>query len=358
MGIDRASSLKRLQKELGAGTLHFLSEHREPQVESTGIATLDAALGVGGFVRGSMVTLYGGPSSGKSALAYTAIGNLMRRDDKACALVLDIERSASRDWMAKFGVDPERTVVVTEETVEDYVNVALECMKADTFDYVVVDSLGAVARSVDVFGKDGKGGDVNVMQVGGSSKVITAMVNLMNSALSAVDKRDYAGEEVVRPVVLFINQVRDVIGARVPMQSMPGGNAFKHMCNVIVKVQASGAAADRLMGTVGGVKRQVGQRVMCTVEKNKFAPPRRQGGYLFCYEECDEYGFGIDSSDALASLALERGVVQSKGAWCNYGDRKFNGRGALCDALRADSALYGEVYRETMETFAREALNG
>ena len=357
MAVDRKSAIAALAKELGAGTLHTLSEQIKPKVESTGIATLDAALGTGGFTRGSMVALYGGPSSGKSALAYTAIGNLMKRDETAMALVVDIERSADKDWMAMFGCDPDRVMVMTCETIEEYVNKTLACIKSNSFDYIVVDSLGAVARSVDVFGKDGDGGDVGVQQVGGSSRVITSMVNLMNSALSAIDKEKYSGHEVVEPVILFINQVRDVIGSRFPMQGMPGGNAFKHMCSVIVKVQASGAAADRMMGTVGGNKRQVGQRVMCTVEKNKFAPPRRQGGYLFCYEPCDEYGFGIDSADALVSLAVERGVVTGRGAWLYHGEDKYNGRQALCSAVRGDEKLYEGLYRETMETFAREAFD-
>ena len=203
--------------------------------------------------------------------------------------------------------------MIIEPTIEECVNAFQLAVRANCFDLILIDSLGAVIRAVDFDGKDGSGGDANTQQVGGSSRVITSWVNKANAELTRIEKMENVGSEVIKPAIIYINQVRDVIGSRFPTQGMPGGNALKHMMGTITRVQASGATADRMIGTVDGTKMQVGQRVMCTVEKNKYAPPRRQGGYLFCYEECDEYGFGVDSSDALYSLAVERGVIEAKG---------------------------------------------
>lgn len=360
MAIDRKKGLRSLAKALEGGAIYNLTEQKPIKVISTGIATLDAALGVGGFVRGSQAILYGSSSSGKSALAYTAIAALHEHDPEAMACIVDIERSANREWLEKFGIDTERVYIVQEPTIEDAVNAFQECMRASVFDIIVFDSLGAAMRAVSLDGKDGKGGDANVTQVGGTSKAITDLVNKVNGELIKLDMMENVGEEVIKPVVIYINQVRDVIGARFPMQSMPGGNALHHMAGVIVKVHASSAAGDKMYGNINGQKVQVGTRVMCTVEKNKFAPPRRQGGYSFCYQECPEWGFGIDSYSACYDLAVERNVIDARGAWAYYGTEgeegfiKTQGRNAFIDRMRADTALYEKVYAETMRTFALE----
>lgn len=362
--MDRSKGLKALAKRLDDGAIYTLSDQKPLQVVSTGIATYDAALGCGGLVRGSQAILYGSPSAGKSAIAYTVAANIQWNDPEALICIIDIERSANKEWLEKFGIDTSRVVIVQEPTIEECVNAFQEVMRAQAFDLIIIDSLGAVIRAVDLDGKDGKGGDANTQQVGGSARVITGWVNKANGELTKLDKLETMGEEVIKPVILYINQVRDDIGSRYPVQGMPGGNALKHMMGTITKVQASNAAADRMWGTVNGNKVQVGTRVICTIEKNKYAPPRRQGGYNFVYQECPEYGFGIDSYDACYSLAVERGVVEARGAWSYYGEEgqegffKANGRAAFIDAMRQDEALYQRVYKDTMETYRLEAENG
>lgn len=362
--MDRKKGLSRLSKALGDGAIYNLSEQRGLKVISTGIATVDSAMGTGGFVRGSQVAIYGTPSSGKSALAYTAIASCLRADADAMACIIDIERSANKEWLQKFGVDTDRVYIVQEPTIEEAVNAFQECMRAGCFDIILVDSLGAVIRSVDLDGRDGTGGDANTQQVGGSARVITGWVNKANGELTKLDKMENLGEEVIKPVIIYINQVRDVIGARFPTLAMPGGHALPHMMGMIIKVHASGAAGDKLMGTINGQKVQVGLRVTVTLEKNKYARPRSQGGYNFVYQECPEWGFGVDSYDACMSLAIERGVVESRGAWCYYGHegdagyRKANGRAAFIDLMRRDDALYDEVYSKVMDEVRKESEEG
>ena len=354
MAIDRESGLRSLRGRLKDGSMLRLSDRRPIDVVPTGVATLDAALGVGGLVRGSQNILWGSASSGKSALAYVAIGSLMRRDPQATACVFDIERSCDPDWMARFGVDPDRVTVVQQPTIEDNVNSFQEVMLASAFDYILVDSLGAVVRSVDFDGRDGKGGDASKAQVGGSSGVITRWVNKANSELIVLDKMEAAGEEVLKPVILYINQVRADLKSMYGGQTMSGGYALRHMANVIMRISASNAAADRITGTVGREKVQVGTHVTVTVEKNKYAAPKHQAGYDFVWEECPEREFGIDSVAACLDLALDRGVVRSKGAWLYWGEEgqdgfvKANGRSQMVELMRDNEGLYDDVYAAVM----------
>ena len=356
MAINRKKGLALLQKQLSDGALSILSQRPEKKVVSTGIATLDAAMGVGGFVRGQQVIVYGTPGSGKSSLAYTAVGNLMQRDEDAMVCIVDVERAANIEWLAKFGIDPDRTVIIEEPTVEADINALQQAVRANAFDYIIVDSLGAVMRAVEFDGKDGKGGDAETTQVGGSAKAITRMVNMANAEMVNMDKAEIAGNEVIKPVILFINQVRANIGSPYGGTKMSGGYALEHMSSVVLKVQASGAASDRMWGTVNGNKTQVGCRVTCKIERNKNAPTPRLAGYDFCWEECPEHTFGIDSAAACLDLALEYGVFEARGAWVYYGTDgedgfvKQNGRAAMLQVLRDNPEFMDKVYAETMDT--------
>lgn len=368
--IDRKKGLAILAKNIKDGAMMSLSEKPPLESVSTGIATLDSALGTGGFIRGSQNILWGTRSSGKSALCYTAIGNLMQRDPEARACIFDIERSATSDWLIKFGIDPERVTIIEEPTIEENVNTFQKVMRSCVFDFVVVDSLGAVIRATTFDGKNGQGGDANKAQVAGSSSVITQWVNKANSEFIVLDKMEAAGQEVIKPVLIFINQVRDNFNSMYGGHTMPGGNALQHMANVIIKITASNAPADKLIGTVNGEKQVVGTRVNCKIEKNKFAPKERSAGYNFCFEECPEHMFGIDSIAACFDLAVKYGIIESRGAWCYYGVEgepgyvKENGKGKMLELLRDNPEFYEKVYAETMNAVSveneeeMEAING
>lgn len=359
MAVNRKKGLEQLKKQLSDGSLSMLSEQPPRQVLSTGIATLDSALGVGGLVRGQQVIFYGPPDGGKSALAYTAAGNLMARDPDAMVCIVDIERSANPDWLVKFGIDPDRTVVIKEPTIEESVNAFQQAMRSCSFDYIIIDSLGAVIRANDFDGKDGKGGDANKAQVGGAAGVITRWVNKANAELISLDKQELVGAEVIKPVIIFINQVRDNFNSMYGGLTMPGGHALRHMSKTIIRVTASGAANDKMFGTVNGKRVQVGTRVVCKVERNKNAPDGRLAGYDFCWEECPEFAFGIDSVAACYDLAVEYGVIETRGAWCYYGEQgepgyvKANGRSAMLDLLRDNPEFFDDVYSKTMDAVSR-----
>lgn len=360
MAVNRKKGLAALEKVLKDGQMTSLADQKPLEVVPTGIATLDSALGVGGFVRGSMVVVYGQASAGKSAAAYTAIGNLMKSDPDAMACIFDVERSATKEWCEKFGIDPERVRIVQEPTIEDTVNDLQQVMRSNVFDYILIDSLGAVMRAVAFDGKDGKGGDENKAVVAGSAATITHLVNKVNGEFTVLDKMENTGHEVLKPVVLMINQVRVNMNSMYGGVDMPGGYALKHMMDVRLRVSASGAPADKMMGTVNGEKVQVGTRVNVTVEKNKFAPPLRQAGYNFCFEECPEWQFGIDSVAACFDLAVKHGVIATKGAWCRYGEEgdpgyvKANGKNAMMELLRDNPEFYDAVYADVMAAVGKD----
>ena len=141
---------------------------------------------------------------------------------------------------------------------------------------------------------------------------------------------------------------------------MPGGHALQHMASVIIRITASGAANDKIYGTVRGQKEQVGTRVSCIIEKNKYAPKNRAAGYNFIYEECPEHEFGIDSIGATIDLAIKYGVIKTSGAWCFFGTEgqagfvKTQGRAAMMTLMKDNPEFYSAVYNAVMDSVERE----
>lgn len=337
-------------------------------VISTGADTLDVALG-GGWMRGHQHMIMGTFSSGKSALTYSAIGRLLQFDYDAMACIVDIEGSVTPQWLEKFdGIDLDydnpdnnRVWVSTPDTVENAVNSLCGIIRQGIFDLIVVDSLGAVARGVEVDGKKGDGGDANAMQVAGSAGVITRMVNRVNAELTRIANQKRSGADVVLPVILYIGQARVNLKSPHGGLIISGGEGLKHACKTITEIRASGAADDARYATIHGERVKVGNRVICKNRKNKLAEPYREAAYMFYFVETDEYPFGVDSADSLLNLALGYNTIVQKGAWFYYGEEgqdgfvKCQGKNNLLDLIRDNPEFAKKVHDETMAIVMEES---
>lgn len=332
-------------------------------VISTGADTLDAALG-GGWMRGHQHMVMGEFSAGKSSLVNSAIGRLLSFDDKAIACIIDIEGSVTPQWLEKFdGIDFDyenprnnRVWVSTPDTAENAANTLGAVIREGIFDLIVVDSLGAVARGVEVDGRKGDGGDANTMQVSGSAGVITRMVNRVNSELTRINNQKRSGSEVIMPVVLYIGQAR--VNLKSPHGGMiiSGGEGLKHMCKTITEIRASGKSDDIKWGMVPGEKEKVkiGTRIIAKNRKNKLATPYREAGYMFYYTETEDHPFGVDSADSLVDLAVAYGVISASHSWLSYGVEgehgfvKAQGKAKFSELLRDNPEFAKVVHDETM----------
>ena len=344
-------SIARLKKKIGDGVI-TVAEQKPLEVISTGITPLDIALGVGGLPRGQITHIWGSPSSSKTSLVNHMVGELQKRDKEACACYIDIEHSLRAEWLAKFGIDPDRTVIVSASTIEDAMNDMMAVMAEGIFDIVVVDSIGALVRSVEIDGKDGKGADAHDASFGGVSALVTRWVKAVNSTLIRMDNRRYAGEDVKLPAVVFINQQRDDIGSMFAgAKKFSGGNALQHQMYINIRLKASGAAADKMYGTVNGKRAQVGTLITANIEKNKAAAPFRLGSWQFVYDDCPEYEFGVQQDRAKVDSAIEYGIVKvGGGGWIIYPDengeeQRIRSRDALVALVKENPSL-GEFFAE------------
>ena len=103
MSVD--SVMKQVNKEIGPGAVMRMSDAAlDIETVSTGILSLDHALGAGGLPRGRVVEIYGHESSGKTTIALSAVKAAM--DGGGEAAFIDAEHALDPRYAAEvMGVD-------------------------------------------------------------------------------------------------------------------------------------------------------------------------------------------------------------------------------------------------------------
>lgn len=357
--------LKQLSKKLPEGSFFTLNEQEKVDVIPSGISTLDYASGIGGFPRGWMTHIYGQASAGKSALIYQTIGNYQKEHPESLCAIVDLEKSATPEWMSKFGVDPERVIVVRPSTIDETCTMAMQLIEAGTFDIVMIDSLGAGILESEI------SNDTNRMA--GSSMAITRMVRSINSAFITLERqikiKQEAGDDVSDIVVaacLLVNQARANLKSLVASVTYSGGFSLGHMVAMNIYLRASGKADDKIKGTVDGAPMQVGTRCIGEFKKNKLGTPNKQFGVNFVWKECPEDGieFGMDNAQSIADLCLTLGLAETSGNTITFPTKyekeekvmdKVVGRKKFTEKIRQDKDLQNFLAEEISCVMAKEA---
>lgn len=357
---SKSQVLKKLAKKLPDGAVYTLNEQEGIEFIPTGISTLDYAIG-GGWPRGWMTQVYGPSSSGKSAMVLQSIGNYQKSHTESLAAVIDLEKSMTEDWAVKFGIDPDRLVVLRPTNVEEMITMSVEAVKANAFDIIMVDSLGAGLLQSEI--------ENDRTRMAGSAGNITRMVKAINSSFIELERErkvannsDGDANELVIPAVLLINQVRVNMSSMYGEDTYGGGKALGHMIGVNIHLRASKASADKIMGTVDGQQLRVGWMCTATVEKNKLSVPGKSAGYSFVFCECPEHEFGIDNARSVADLALATGIARVDGKSIYYPtpngtEEKVVGRNNFQQIMRENEELVKFLAEEISRDISKNSCD-
>lgn len=357
---SKSQVLKKLAKKLPDGAVYTLNEQEGIEFIPTGISTLDYAIG-GGWPRGWMTQVYGPSSSGKSAMVLQSIGNYQKNHPESLAAVIDLEKSMTEDWAVKFGIDPDRLVVLRPTNVEEMITMSVEAVKANAFDIIMVDSLGAGLLQSEI--------ENDRTRMAGSAGNITRMVKAINSSFIELERErkvannsDGDANELVIPAVLLINQVRVNMSSMYGEDTYGGGKALGHMIGVNIHLRASKASADKIMGTVDGQQLRVGWMCTATVEKNKLSVPGKSAGYSFVFCECPEHEFGIDNARSVADLALATGIARVDGKSIYYPtpsgtEEKVVGRNNFQQIMRENEELVKFLAEEISRDISKNSCD-
>jgi recombination protein RecA len=223
-GTSMGDFLKALQKDHGEGVGSFGGKLVDATRIPTGLFPLDLALG-GGLPRGTTSMIYGPESSGKTNLVLLAIAAHQRMWPDAINVFFDIEHSLDPTWAKRLGVNMDKLVVISPNYGEQLVDMAESALRTHDCGIVAIDSLAAILSTAE----SEKSAEANTY--GGNSILIAKLVRKTTNAIMQASK---AGRS---PTLFYVNQIRSKIGIVYGNpESIPGGNAPKFQCNVILRV--------------------------------------------------------------------------------------------------------------------------
>ena len=338
MAVINSEALKivaQLNKKLGQNTVVAASEVILSPRITTGSLTLDVVLG-GGWPMNRWVELIGEASHGKTALALRTIAANQQANPDFTAVWI-----AAEDFDAKYaelcGVITERVILVETNNMEDAYEAVIKFMESKAVDMVVIDSLPALVPGAE----DEK--EMDEFTVGRGALITNKFFRKVASAT----KRDLIDSE--RPVLgMMINQYRMKIGVmHGDPRTTPGGLGKDYAYSVRCEVKRD----EWLEVGTGQEKRRVGQTIRVRTIKNKTYPPQQTAYLDFYFADGGPVNAGgYDSGKEIVALSILNGIVDRRGGWMYYNDRKWQGAQALIDSLREEIDLREELTRAVMDT--------
>ncbi len=313
------SAIKAIKKQFGEGSIMKLNSNNtisNVEVSSSGILSLDIALGVGGYPRGRIIEIFGPESGGKTTLALHAIAEAQKNG--GIAAFVDAEHALDPKYAQNLGVDLSNLLISQPDNGEQALEIVDTLIRSNAVDLIVVDSVAALVPKAELAGDMG-------------DAVMGLQARLMSQAL-----RKLAGViNKTKTIVLFINQLRMKIGGYGNPETTTGGMALKFYSTIRLTIRRGEIIKD------GG--ESVGSAVNIKVVKNKVAPPFKQVSTMLIYNK------GIRKSTDLLEIAVNSDVITKRGSWYSYNSPSFGeislgqGKMAASNYLETNPAVMDEV---------------
>lgn len=322
-------ALSTIEKQFGKGSIMRLGEATAKlQVEtiSTGILTLDMALGVGGVPRGRVIEIYGPESSGKTTVALHIIAEAQKAGGDAA--FIDAEHALDPLYARKLGVDIDNLLISQPDTGEQALEIAEALVRSGAIDVIVIDSVAALVPRAEI---EGEMGDSHV---GLQARLMSQALRKLTGAISKS-----------KTTSVFINQIREKVGVMFGNpETTPGGRALKFYASVRMEV--------RKIETLKQGSDIVGNRTRVKVVKNKIAPPFKQAEFDIMYGE------GVSREGSIIDLAVNLDIVNKSGTWFSYNDvRLGQGRENAKKYLKEHPELTQEIENKLRDNFIMQPIN-
>lgn len=318
--------MAKIEKNFGKGSIMNMASQEIQEIDTipTGSLTLDIALGVGGYPRGRIIEIYGPESSGKTTLAIHAIAECQKQG--GFAAIIDAENAFDRSYAEALGVDLSKLWISQPDTGEQALDIAENLIRSSAMDLIVIDSVAALTPKGEIEG------DMGENRVGLHAR-------LMSQAL-----RKLAGIiNKTQTTCIFINQLREKIGAYGNPETTTGGNALKYYASVRLDIRKGTPIKDSDNEVIGNLTK-------VKVAKNKVAPPFRKAEFDIMFGE------GISKVGELVDAGAEMDIIRKSGSWYNYEDTKLGqGREAAKATLQENPELAELIENQIKEKLDNKA---
>ena len=326
-----------LNKKFGDNVVVLASDIRSDLIPriSSGSTTLDYVLG-GGFPGNQWNELIGEPSHGKTALALKTIAANQSLNPEHTTVWVAAEQWVP-EYAAMCGVDTSRVIVIETSIMEEAYQAVIQFAESKSVDAIVIDSLPALSPAPEMEK------DMSEATVGRGALLTNKFFRVVGTAM----KRSLVEDE--RPVLgLIINQYRMKIGVmHGDPRTTPGGEGKNYAFFTRCEVKRD----EWIEIGSGNNKVRVGQRIKVRTLKNKTAPPQRIAYFDFYFAEGGDCAPGeFDFAKEVASLAVVKGIIERKGGWYYYGERKWQGIEPVIASIREEVDLKEVIQKLVLES--------
>jgi recombination protein RecA len=329
--------MAQINKKLGEGSVVIGQDIRTDLIEraTTGSTTFDYILG-GGFPTNQWNELVGEASHGKTAIAFKTIAaNQAINPDFTAVWV------AAEQWVPAYaemcGVDTSRVIVIETNIMEEAYDAVLAFAESKSVDAIVIDSLPALVPGPE----DEK--NMDEMTIGRGALITNKFFRKAGAAM----KRSLVENE--RPILgIVINQYRMKIGVmHGDPRTTPGGQGKDYAYFTRTEVRRK----EYLETGPASSKIRVGQTIALKTLKNKTAPPSRTAYVDFYFAPMGIYEAGdFDTAKEISAMVVVLGIVDRKGGWIYYGERKWQGIENLSNSIREEVDLFEELREKVLNT--------
>jgi recombination protein RecA len=155
--------------------------------------------------------------------------------------------------------------------------------------------------------------------------------------------------EAERPILgIIINQWRMKIGVmHGDPRTTPGGVGKDYAYFTRSEVKR-----DEWIEVGSGTNKvRVGQRIKIRVIKNKTAPPQQIAYIDYYFQDHSIYEAGdYDTAKEVAAMAIIKQVVERRGGWIYFGERKWQGAEAFANSIREEVDLFEELREKVLQS--------
>jgi len=330
--VSNKEFLKKINSRLGEGSIYTFEGEETAKIQpvSTGIPSLDYALGIGGLPWGRLVEIYGPESSGKTTLTLKTIATFQQYAKQENhpfygkkAAFIDAEHSLDPFHAQALGVDisPEGMLISQPNSGEEGYDLTEALILSGHVGLIICDSLPSFIPKAVI---DGSAEDNHIgLQARLNSKCIPKIASLASKH---------------NVLVIIINQIREKVGQLFGNpETTPGGRALKFYSSVRLEVRRKEIKQKDIV---------IGQTIMCHIKKNKVSRP-------FTKAEFDYYwDTGVDVIKDIMNVAINMEIIHRKGAYYFLGPDPNDAKNVYKDSSGNELKWMG---KETLENVLRQS---
>jgi recombination protein RecA len=310
-------AMNQIKEKFGEGSIMKFGEASHMKVDSipSGCASLDIALGCGGFPRGRIVEIFGPEASGKTTLAQHVVAAIQRQG--GIAAFVDAEHALDPEYARKIGVKVDELLISQPDNGEQALDIVETLVRSNAVDVIVVDSVAALVPKAEIEG------DMGDQHMGLQARLMSQAMRKLTPVISSS-----------HTCLIFINQTRMKIGVFFGNpETTTGGNALKFYASVRIEV--------RRAAQLKKDDKVIGNRVKAKIVKNKVAAPFRNTEFDIMYNE------GISVTGDLIDTGVLWNVVKKNGNSYSFDEVKLGmGREASKLFLKEHPEVFEDIRKE------------